>query len=211
MLRQLIVGLIFVPISLIAQTKDIYRVEQGKFYGYPALQILACQIDGDNASGYNKFGYQAEVVVGLGLDNNGSIEYSMGLSQRGSRRPSDPNDISITPFNLSINCIDQGLYYGKLFKNAHFIHVKLGVRVLNVIGASESEGYVLNPEENLRKTQVLGDANFVWALTGHFALKGSFQYSLTNINAQKSIQTDVWGNRGSALHNNIGLGVLYAF
>ena len=38
------------------------KIKEGKFYSYPEVLILASQIDGDNASGYNKFGYQLSIV-----------------------------------------------------------------------------------------------------------------------------------------------------
>ena len=37
------------------------------FYGRPLMGILASQMDGDQASGYNKFGYQVGMATGYRL------------------------------------------------------------------------------------------------------------------------------------------------
>ena len=199
---------VFAPVSLWGQERKLNDHPGGEFYGYPSVQLLACQIDGDNSSGYNKFGYQVDFVAGIGLGNNTTMDYSIGISRRGSRRSSDPNDVSVTPFNLSINYLDIGMYFGKVYNED--IHLKLGFRLLKMLSASDDDGYILNPEQNLNPLQMLGDAQFFYQCTNQFGIKGSFQYSLFSIAASSSTQYN-WMNSGAALHNNIGLGVYFSF
>ena len=40
---------------------QVNREEDRGFYGFPMVGLLASQIDGDQAGGYNHFGYQLEI------------------------------------------------------------------------------------------------------------------------------------------------------
>jgi hypothetical protein len=46
---------------------QVSKEKPNSFYGKPLIGLLACQIDGDQASGYNKFGYQVGMATGFRL------------------------------------------------------------------------------------------------------------------------------------------------
>jgi hypothetical protein len=58
------------------------QFDKGQFYGGLRLGANFCQIDGDNASGYNKFGMGVGYLVGQGLGaaSGGGWSTSVGLS-----------------------------------------------------------------------------------------------------------------------------------
>ena len=145
-MKSIVISLFALTISSVFGQSINYPSEltAGKLYYYPSFQLLACQIDGDNSSGYNKLGYQLSLSSGLKLENNKTIELMMGISERGSRRSYNVDDPSVTAFYLHYSALDFGLFYGRLFENK--LHVNAGLHGQYLLSITESEGFSNNLE-----------------------------------------------------------------
>lgn len=178
----------------------------GQFYYYPSLQLLACQIDGDNSSGYNKLGYQFSINSGLKLENDKTIELMMGISERGSRRSYNIDDPSITSFHLHYQALDFGLFYGKVFSNN--LHMNIGLHGQYLLSITESEGYSKNLELDYQKVGLMLDANSKYPVGQNFALTASFNYSIMSL-LKTTVSNPTFYQGAGVYHNVLGLGLAW--
>ena len=122
--------------------------EQGKvhsFYGRPMMGILASQIDGDQASGYNKFGYQVGMATGYRLSENtklDAIEMQFCMVQRGSRRAFDPLTM-VNAFHIKARQIELQVAGIRKVSAGRLGDIDLlgGIRFTRLLKIEESEGY----------------------------------------------------------------------
>ena len=199
-------AIILLPLQLFSQGKVNFKLNEGQFFAYPDLYILASQIDGDQASGYNKFGYQLGVTTGLGLSNDRTVSFQMALSERGSRRTFNPDEPSINAFHIRYTSIDLGLLYGKIVNN---FFVQGGIRGTYLISVSESEGYVPNIAQDYQTFGVLLDTRANYPLTDHYWVTATFQYSLMSLLNSNVSQVNYLQGGGGAFHNVLGLGIAW--
>ena len=99
-------SILFVIIFLIGSTnsqsnKYPFEWNKGQFYFNANLQLLASQIDGDNAVGYNKIAGKVAFNTGLTLNETESLEMSIGVAERGSRKGTDPENLDFNIFHIS--------------------------------------------------------------------------------------------------------------
>lgn len=124
------------------------QAEQGKvhsFYGRPMMGILASQIDGDQASGYNKFGYQVGMATGYRLSENkklDAIEMQFCMVQRGSRRAFDPLTM-VNAFHIKARQIELQVAGIRKVSAGILGDIDLlgGIRFTRLLKIEESEGY----------------------------------------------------------------------
>lgn len=201
-----LIAFVILPLSLFSQRNQKMNVEEGKFFYYPEVLILASQIDGDNASGYNKFGYQLALNTGIGLKNNKSLAFSMGLSERGSRRSFNPDEPSLNPFHIRYTSLDLGLLYGT-FVNS--FHLQSGIKSTYLLGITETENYVPNIVQDYQKIGVLLDLKATYPLNDQYFLTATFQYSLMSLLNPTVSQVNYLMGGGGAFHNVLGLGIVW--
>lgn len=201
-----LLAILSLPLSLFSQDKASIKLEEGNFFVYPELTILASQIDGDQASGYNKFGYQLGVTTGLGLRNDKTISFQMALSQRGSRRAFNPDEPSINAFHIIYNSLDLGVMYGKMVNS---FYLQGGLRGTYLLSVSESEGFVPNIENDYKKIGFLLDTRANYPLSDHFWLSATFQYSLMSLLNSNVSQVNYLQVGGGAFMNVLGVGIVW--
>ena len=190
--------------------------EQGKvhsFYGRPMIGILASQIDGDQASGYNKFGYQVGMATGNRLSENkklAAIEMRFCMVQRGSRRAFDPLTM-VNAFHIKARQIELQVAGIRKVSAGRLGDIDLlgGIRFTRLLKIEESEGYnpgiasdfaqnglILQFAVGSRVSQLL-DLRLNWDYSVMSALSQSASYNLF-------YPTGVY-------HNGVGLTALIRF
>lgn len=199
-------AIILLPLQLFSQGKENFKLNEGQFFAYPDIYVLASQIDGDQASGYNKFGYQLGVTTGIGLSNDRSVSFQMALSERGSRRTFNPDEPSYNAFHIRYTSLDMGILYGKIIN--HFF-VQGGIRGTYLLGVSESEGYVPNIAQDYQTFGVLLDTRVNYPLSDHYWVSATFQYSLMSLLNTTVSQVNYLQVGGGAFHNVLGLGIIW--
>lgn len=199
-------AIILLPLQLFSQGNENFKLNEGQFFAYPDIYVLASQIDGDQASGYNKFGYQLGVTTGIGLSNDRSVSFQMALSERGSRRTFNPDEPSINAFHIRYTSLDLGVLYGKII-NQFF--VQGGIRGTYLLGVSESEGYVPNIAQDYQTFGALLDTRVNYPLSDHYWVSATFQYSLMSLLNTNVSQVNYLQGGGGAFHNVLGLGIIW--
>lgn len=185
--------------------------EKGRFYFQTQSDALFCQIDGDQASGYNKFGYFLGVNTGYRLKNSSwnSLEMRMGIAERGSRRTPSNIDPTITPFHIKINTLDVNFGGTKRWAFSglpNAITVYAGLKASRVIKAQETEMYMPSIDQDVRKMNYMMDLAARYPLNDRWMLQLSYIYSVKSITYAHSING--YFGRGT-YHNNFALGLLY--
>jgi hypothetical protein len=189
---------------------------QGKvhsFYGRPMMGILASQIDGDQASGYNKFGYQVGMATGYRLSEKkkfDAIEMQFCMVQRGSRRAFDPLTM-VNAFHIKARQIELQVAGIRKVSAGRLGAIDLlgGIRFTRLLKIEESEGYnpgiasdfaqnglILQFAVGSRVSQLL-DLRLNWDYSVMSALSQSASYNLF-------YPTGVY-------HNGVGLTALIRF
>lgn len=207
-MKSIVISLFALTISSVFGQSKNYPSElpAGKLYYYPSFQLLACQIDGDNSSGYNKLGYQLSLSSGLKLEKNKTIELMMGISERGSRRSYNVDDPSVTAFHLHYNALDLGLYYGWVFDNK--LHVSAGLHGQYLLSITESEGFSNNLELDYDKFGLLLDVYAKYPVGKNFAVTASFNYSLMSL-LKSTVSNPTFYQGAGVYHNVLGLGIVW--
>lgn len=200
-----------IKINHVGVQKVEENTNSGRFYFNTQTDVLFCQIDGDQASGFNKFGYFLGVNTGYKLKNSSwnAIEMRMGIAERGSRRAPSNIDPSITPFNIRINTIDVNLGATKKWNFSGMqnpIALYAGIKSSRVFAAKETEMYMPSIDQDLRKMNYMLDLAARYPLSDHMNLQVSYIYSLKSITWSGS--TNMYFGRGT-YHNNFAVGILY--
>jgi hypothetical protein len=94
-----IIVIIFIILNIKAQ-KD------ARFLLKPSLGISACQVHGDNYSGYHKLGGIAGLYVNALLKKNTSLEFGIIYIQKGARKNQNPAKYDYTYYLLRLNYIE---------------------------------------------------------------------------------------------------------
>lgn len=181
------------------------QFDKGQFYGGFRVGANFCQIDGDNASGYNKFGMGAGYLVGQGLGaaSGGGWSYLSGaeFAVRGSRRPFDPENPGNGSFHMIMQSVDIPIYIVRYY---HKFSFGLGLRTSYLIRANEKENVILNLASDLRKINLLGVAFVEYKTTsaGRFFIES--QYSINSIRSTGASNSIFYST--GAYHNVIYCG-----
>ncbi|MBS3913519.1 MAG: outer membrane beta-barrel protein [Bacteroidetes bacterium] len=178
---------------------------KGEFFGYLVTAANFCQIDGDAASGYNKFGFTAGYMVGQGLGamKKGDIAYETGaaFSIRGSRRPFDPENPGNASFHLIYQMVDIPVFIHWYLDK---FSVSAGMRTTYLIKAEDRDSYILNLQKDMRKVNILGCVGGDYQLADDWRIFLEMQYSINSIRIANN-NTNIFYNTG-VFHNVISLG-----
>ncbi|MBL7811211.1 MAG: PorT family protein [Bacteroidetes bacterium] len=178
---------------------------KGEFFSRANLSALFCQIDGDQAKGYHKFGYSFGFISGQGLGKSWSYEAGISYSVRGSRRPYDPDNAAAASFHLDFQMLDIPVFLIKYKGKWNF---GPGIRTTYLLKATDKEGFVLHVKDNLRTVGILGCFTAGYKLSSRFIAQGEAQYSLSNIRSDRN-GGNVFNPTG-VYHNVISIGLKYA-
>jgi hypothetical protein len=145
MLPSKIGKFIYSILFLCASAECEAQYTKGGFFGTLQIHANFCQIDGDGASGYNKFGFSAGYMVGQGLGDakNGAWAYITGaaFSIRGSRRPFDPENPGMQSFHFVYQMIDIPVMLARYYNKFTF---GAGLRTTYLVKAEDKDGFVPN-------------------------------------------------------------------
>ena len=124
---------------------QVNREEDRGFYGFPMVGLLASQIDGDQAGGYNHFGYQLGMATGfrfLEEKKLDAVEMQFCLVERGSRRAFDPLTM-VNAFHIKAKQLEIQLAGIRRVKTGRWGNwdVLGGLRFTRLIRIVETEGY----------------------------------------------------------------------
>ncbi len=186
---------------------QITKFPQSKqFYGALGTQVLFSQLDGDGASGYNKFGLQLEALVGFTLNEQEAIEASLGFSERGSRKGTDPENMDFRIFHIRHQWLEGSLSYARPLKG---VLAHAGLRMAYLIAAQETEGFDPNIEQGMRKINVLGEIGIRYPINPHWSLSAKASYSLYSLlkNDNSTFLPNSIYQSAGLFSNNIGIGI----
>lgn len=156
--------------------------QKGDFFGFLGVRANFCQIDGDQASGYNKFGFSAGYTVGQVLKEAregywaylGGIEFSI----RGSRRAFNPDNPGDQSFHFVYQMVDIPLMISRTYKK---YSAAMGLRTTYLLSAKDNDNFVLNLESSMREVNMLGCVSGTYQLNETWSAVLEMQYSINSI------------------------------
>ena len=177
---------------------------KGAFSSALHVALNACQIDGDGASGYNKFGYTLGTVIAQNLGKNWQYETGIAFSERGARYPFNPDIPDKPSFHYRYQTIDLPVFLNKTI-NSRWV-AGAGVRITYLIRAQEAEGIHLHVMQDSRKTGMLASVKLQYNRSKSLSYRLEYQYGLFSIstNAAGSLFFPI-----GAYHNCISAGIQY--
>jgi len=197
--------LLFSQIACIqAQTNTDFEFGKNQFYAFQTLQVLACQIDGDAASGYNKIGYNVAFHTGIGLSPTRAVEFSIGFTERGSRRPFNEEQPSLTPFHIRYNALELGFYYVAIWKGKQIYG---GIKPAYKLNVRETESGLLSINEEYAKIAVLGELGFRMKVAQNWSINVAMNYNIFTLLTEGGSNNPLYPT--GVYHNTIGFGVAY--
>lgn len=179
------------------------------FYGKPLLGVIASQLDGDQASGYNKFGYQVGVVTGIRWKNDGfgAMEMQMSMNERGSRRAFDPITF-VNAFHIRCRQVElqvNGVYNATLpmLGSVSFL---TGLRYAKLLKVEEMEGTNPGISEDFAKGNVMIELGITKEVSHAMDVRFTWDYSLSS--AVRQDRRNVLYPTG-VYHNGVGVSALF--
>jgi hypothetical protein len=203
---------------LIAITPDINaqnipsRQSEKSFYYLPELQLVASQLDGDNAAGYNKFGFLAQFNVGWKQNQSQSFELSVGFAERGSRRAYNPDVPSLNPFHIRYRSVESAVLYNvalsKLLPSWDIpLDLQAGLRVGRILQIEDTERYALFLEDVYRPWTGSIELGARYSMNEHWAISARMNYSAISMLREGQSNNPIFPT--GVYNNAIGLGVIY--
>ena len=183
------------------------------FYGRPMMGILASQIDGDQASGYNKFGYQVGMAPGYRLSENkklDAIEMQFCMVQRGSRRAFDPLTV-VNAFHIKARQIELQVAGIRKVSAGRLGEIDLlgGIRFTRLLKIEESEGYNPGIASDFAQNGLILQFAVGSQVSQSLDLRLNWDYSIMSALSQ-STSYNLFYPTG-VYHNGVGLTALIRF
>lgn len=100
------------------------------FSVFPTLGFNACQIHGDNYSGYDKFGALAGIGVRAAIKPKYSLALEFNFSQKGARHNQNPEKGDFTFYRVNLNYIDLCLMNKIYINKTYFANLGVGFNYL---------------------------------------------------------------------------------
>ena len=183
------------------------------FYGRPMMGILASQIDGDQASGYNKFGYQVGMATGYRLSENkklDAIEMQFRMVQRGSRPAFDPLTME-NAFHIKARQIELQVAGIRKVSAGRLGEIDLlgGIRFTRLLKIEESEGYNPGIASDFAQNGLILQFAVGSQVSQSLDLRLNWDYSMMSALSQ-STSYNLFYPTG-VYHNGVGLTALIRF
>jgi len=203
----LVSGLTSIAVNLSAQNES-------RFYASTYSNAVFAQIDGDQASGYNKLGYAIGAITGFTLSDSKfqAIEFHLGIAERGSRRPPNIDDPSINPFHIRYQTFEAAL--GVVLPITALpipnpISLFAGFRPYRLFKVEDTEVYMPSIDQDMRRYGALVELQIRYPIREKWQLSVISDYSITSI-SKGSANSNIYYPMGNgAYHNNISLGLIY--
>ncbi len=204
-------GCLFCVTSVMAQNGP-NRIPEKSFYYIPEIQLIASQLDGDNAAGYNKFGFLAQVNLGWKQNQDQSWELSIGFSERGSRRGYNPDVPGLNPFHIRYRSVETSLNYRfplNSIKESWDIPLDLlaGVRIGRIIQIEDTERYSLYLDQVYRPYTVSLEVGARYPINDHWGISVKANYSAISMLKEGASNNPLYPT--GVYNNAIGLGFVY--
>jgi hypothetical protein len=192
---------------------QVSKEKPNSFYGKPLIGLLACQIDGDQASGYNKFGYQVGMATGFRLGKFSkldALEMQFCLVERGSRRAFDPLTM-VNAFNIKARQIEFQIGGIKDVDAGRFgeLEILFGMRLTQLLKIEEIEGYNPGIADDFAKNGLLLQMAVGKKITSKVELRCNWDYSLISALSQKAVYHPFYPT--GVYHNGLGVAALIRF
>lgn len=183
--------------------------ERGQFFYRLQASANFCQIDGDEASGFNKFGYTIGTWIGQQLGHGWTYETGFAFSNRGSRRAFNPDNPGALAIHYNFSMIDIPVFLVKKYRDEWSFGP--GLRTTWLLNASDRENNYLNLRDDMRSSGLLGCLMATWHPNPKSAIRLEYQYSLASI--RKPVQQNPFNPLlpTGVYHNVISLGMVYSF
>jgi len=115
------------------------QTKQSVFSFKPVIGFNACQIHGDNASGYHKFGGNGGIMINSRLNKKTSIDLGFIFTQKGARKNQNVEKGDYSFFRVNLNYIELPLLLNYKVNPIYFITL------------GPSMGYLINYQEDTEK------------------------------------------------------------
>ncbi len=179
---------------------------KAQFYFLPSVASVFSQIDGDGASGYNKFGYQLALNTGYALNSNQAVELSFGLSERGSQQGIDPINSSFNVFHIRYRYFETGLLFQQRWKK--FL-INGGLRTTYLLSAEEELGSAPALQDHLKTFGIMSELGIRARVHENWALHLTTNYGLMSLAKNEiMIPNPIFRTSGQFL-NCMSIGAIY--
>lgn len=112
----------FIPFLLLSLPQSFFSQTNGSVFSFkPVIGINACQIHGDNASGYNKFGVNGGMMVNSHLNKKASIDIGIVFSQKGAAKNQNIKNGDYTFFRINLYYVEVPLLLNYKANQTYFI------------------------------------------------------------------------------------------
>jgi hypothetical protein len=183
------------------------------FYGRPMIGVLASQMDGDQASGYNKFGYQVGMATGYRMAERqklDAIEMQFCLVERGSRRAFNPETM-VNAFHIKAQQLELQVAVIRNVSAGRFGNLDLlgGVRFTRLLQIVESEGYNPGIANDFAKNGLIVQFAVGSRVSKKMDLRLSWDYSAITTLSNTMINNPFYPT--GVYHNGLGITALIRF
>ena len=188
-------------IVLLILTLSFLTAQSQGFKSKLILGINACQVDGDQNGGYNKFGPRFGFGINYPLSEKMDLGFEMLFSHKGSQTKQDKDNPALVIIKYRYNYIDVPLIATYNFTNwsAH-----AGITTAYLINARTDDGGGFLEMENIKKVDFLSSLGAGYKLSEKLDLEARYQYSLTSILNDRGTSFVVF-RRSGAFHNVISI------
>lgn len=190
---------------------QVNREEDRGFYGFPMVGLLASQIDGDQAGGYNHFGYQLGMATGfrfLEEKKLDAVEMQFCLVERGSRRAFDPLTM-VNAFHIKAKQLEIQLAGIRRVKTGRWGNwdVLGGLRFTRLIRIVETEGYNPGIASDFAKNGLIFQFAVGRRITESLDLRMNWDYSVVTALANPTMYNPFYPT--GVYHNGIGVSAVF--
>ncbi|PHX77421.1 MAG: hypothetical protein CK532_06010 [Flavobacteriales bacterium] len=184
---------------------DPINYSPNSFYWTPSASLFFCQIDGDQASGFNKLGFQFALTTGYRLKarNIDALELSMGIAERGSRRFFNAETLE-SAFHIRAKQIELQIAGLKQFGS---IEALFGLRPTMLLKIQECEGVNPGIADDFARFGCLASMGMGCKLSKKVSCRLSLDYSVYSI-LRKNARLRLY-NASGAFHNGLGVTLNY--
>lgn len=216
MFKRISLSLMILSFALVGRAQILQNIEnafqpwpewnKAQFYFLPSVSSVFSQIDGDGASGYNKFGYQLALNTGYALNPNQAVELSFGISERGSQQGTDPLNAIFNVFHIRYQYFETGLIYQQKWKK---LLINGGLRTTYLLSAEEDLGSAPALQDHLKTFGIMSEIGVRARIHEKWALQFTSNYGLLSLAKNEiMIPNPVFRTSGQFL-NCMSVGAIY--
>ena len=180
------------------------------FKGGVLLGINGSQIDGDNQSGYNKFGLMGGAFIYTPLSTNFDLQFEIEYMGKGAQSSGDDGFGTLNELTISLNYIELPVIVRLNTVKGFSIEGGLGFGYL--FSSSQTLSYSSGTSQfNFKTFELSGILGFGYKINESFSVLARYSYSFTEIAPTIATNPNDLA-LGSGLYNNIfSLGLCFHF